>query len=67
MDKPTLTTEPVTLPAVLTAALVATWNVLVIIFDIDPDLAAAVNIMLGAWVGVLAFWVRSRVSPVRTH
>lgn len=65
MTNPTLQTEPVGLPALLTAALVATWNVIVLIFGIDEAIAAAVNIALGAWIAVLAWWMRSKVVPVK--
>lgn len=64
MQTPTLKNEPVGLPSLLTAALVATWNVIVLVADLEPELAAGVNITIGAWIAVLAWWMRSKVTPV---
>lgn len=66
MSRVNLTTEPVSLPALLTAAVLATWNLIVIIFSIDETVAAGANIVIGAWMAVIAFWMRSKVSPVRS-
>ena len=63
-QKPTLKTEPATLTTALTAAIVATVNVLGILFDWSADLIAGLNIAAAAWVGVLGFIIRARVSPV---
>lgn len=56
--------EPVTLPQAFSAALIATINVLSILFDWSNDLTAALNLMAAAWVMVVAVWSRSKVSPV---
>ena len=59
-----LKTEPVSLPSLLTAALIATWNVIALVADLGAELTAGVNIVIGAWVAVLGWWMRSQVSPV---
>lgn len=64
MNNMNLKTEPVSLPSALTAALLATWNVIAMVTTIEPDITAAGNIMIGAWVAFLAFWMRGKVSPV---
>ena len=64
--KPTLTTEPATLTTAISAAVIATINVLGIILNWSPDLIAGLNIAAAAWVAVLGFWIRSKVVPVNT-
>ena len=64
--KPTLTTEPVALTTALTAAVVATINVLGILLDWSADLIAGLNIAAAAWIGVLGFYLRAKVTPVAT-
>lgn len=64
MPKPTLATEPVTLPQAVSAALIATINVLSIVLDWSNDFTAALNLMAAAWVMVVAVWSRSKVTPV---
>jgi len=61
---PTLRTEPVTITTALSAAVVATINVLGILLNWDADLIAGLNIAAAAWVALLGFWIRSRVTPV---
>jgi len=58
-------TEPVTLAAALNAALVATVNLLAIIFNWEADVIAGLNLVLGAWIAVVAFFVRQRVTPTQ--
>ncbi len=62
-NKPTLKTEPATITTALSAAVVATINVLAILLDWSTDLTAALNIAAAAWVAMLGFWIRSRVTP----
>ena len=59
-----LKNEPASLTTALTAAVVATINVLGIIFNWSTDLLAALNIAAAAWIAVLGFWIRSKVVPV---
>lgn len=56
--------EPVSLYAAVTGAVIATVNLLGLIFNWSADLIASLNLCLIAWVGVGAFIVRSLVSPV---
>jgi hypothetical protein len=58
-----LSTEPVTVASAVTAALVATVNVLGLLLDWSAELIAALNLMLGAWVIAVAVVVRARVTP----
>jgi len=62
MDK--LQTEPVSVTTLLTAAVVATINVLAIILDWSGDVTAGLNIAAAAWVAVLGYFLRGRVTPV---
>ena len=48
----------------VTAALIATVNVLALLFDWNPDVVAAINIMIGAWVGVLALVINIKTVDV---
>jgi len=57
-------TEPVALTSVLTAAVVATINVLAIIFNWSTDITGGLNIAAAAWVAVAGWLVRAKVSPV---
>lgn len=61
----TNTNEPVSLTTAITAALVATVNVLAIVFDWSTDVTAALNLAIGAWVAVVGFWLRANVTPTR--
>lgn len=64
--KPTLSTEPVSITTALTAAVVATINVLGILLNWSADLIAGLNIAAAAWIGVLGFYLRSKVAPTAT-
>ena len=64
--KPTLSTEPVSITTALTAAVVATINVLGILLNWSADLIAGLNIAAAAWIGVLGFYLRMKVTPVAT-
>ena len=57
--------EPVTFTSLLTAAVIATLNVMAIIFDWDDTILAAMNIAAAGWIAVVGYYVRSRVTPVR--
>ena len=61
--KPTLKTEPAALTTAITAAVVATINVLGIVLNWSADLIAGLNIAAAGWIGVLGFWIRSKVEP----
>ncbi len=65
MSTPSIKTEPVSITTALTAAIVATINVLGILLDWSADLIAGLNIAAAAWVGVLGFWLRMKVSPAQ--
>jgi fatty acid desaturase len=56
--------EPVTSGAVLSAAVIATVNVLAIVFNWSSDTVSAVNLAVGAWVVAVAFFIRSKVTPL---
>ena len=64
-NTPNITNEPAALTTAVTAAVVATINVLGIVFNWSADLLAALNIAAAAWVAVLGFWIRSKVVPVQ--
>lgn len=59
-----LRNEPVTFSAALTAALIATVNVLAIIFSWDEAIVAGLNLAIGAWVLVISLVVRQWVTPM---
>ena len=60
-------TEPARVAAAISAALIAIWNVIVIAAQIDPEVAGAVNLAIGAVIAaVLSIWVRGRVTPTDT-
>lgn len=62
MDK---NSEPVRRSAALTAFGTAVVNVGAILFEFQNELTAALNILIGAGVGVwYAFGVRNKVEPV---
>tara|TARA_R110000772_G_scaffold252464_1_gene367867 strand:- start:1957 stop:2181 length:225 start_codon:yes stop_codon:yes gene_type:complete len=63
ITKPSINTEPVRFATALTAAIIATINVLGLIFNWSADLIAGQNIAASAWVGLLGVWLRSRVTP----
>ena len=65
MATPSIKTEPVSITTALTAAVVATINVLGLLLDWSADLIAGLNIAAAAWVGVLGFWLRMKVSPAQ--
>lgn len=65
MNTPNLTNEPAALTTAITAAVVATINVLGLVFGWSADLLAGLNIAAGAWVAVLGLWIRSKVVPVK--
>jgi len=56
--------EPVTSGGVLNAAILATVNVLALVLDWEASIVAAVNLAVGAWVVAIAFFVRSKVTPL---
>ncbi len=64
MTTPSIKSEPVSITTALTAAIVATINVLGLLLDWSADLIAGLNIAAAAWIGVLGFWIRSKVTPV---
>lgn len=55
--------NPVTFPAALTAALLATFNLLGIIIDLSDKIMAAGNTVIAAWVLVGSFWIKKQVAP----
>lgn len=59
--------EPVSIWAAINAALIATWNIVALLAEFEPELSQLVNVALGAWVLVISFYVRSRVTPVGTN
>jgi len=65
MATPSIKTEPVSITTALTAAVVATINVLGLLLDWSSDLIAGLNVVAAAWVGVLGFWLRMKVSPAQ--
>ncbi len=64
--KPTLSTEPAALTTTISAAVVATINVLGIVLGWSEAVLGGLNIAAAAWVAVLGFWIRSKVTPVAT-
>lgn len=63
ITKPTLESEPVRITTALTAAVVATINVLGLALDWPGSLIAGLNVAASAWVGLLGVWLRSKVTP----
>lgn len=57
--------EPVSLTQAISAALLATVNVLALLFGWSAETTAALNLAVGAWVAVAGFWLRSQVTPTR--
>jgi fatty acid desaturase len=58
--------EPVTVSAAVNAALIATVNLLALVFGWDATLVAALNLALGAWVVAFsALFTRRRAYSVK--
>jgi uncharacterized membrane protein len=57
--------QPVTLAGAVTAAITATVNLLALIFGWDGTIVAGLNLVLGAWIVVISFVVRAKVTPSR--
>jgi hypothetical protein len=57
--------EPAALTTALSAAVIATINVIGMVMAWSNDVVAAVNIAAAGWIVVLGFWIRSKVVPVR--
>jgi fatty acid desaturase len=57
--------EPVTLAGAITAAITATINLLALVFGWDGTIVAGLNLAIGAWVVVVSFIVREKVTPSR--
>ena len=55
--------EPARLVAIVTAAVLATVNLLALVFNWSADLTAAVNGVMAAWIVVAGELVRSKVTP----
>lgn len=55
--------EPVALSSAVTAALVATVNLLGLLFDWSGEVLAALNGAIGLWVVVVSVAVRRKVTP----
>lgn len=55
--------QPVTLAGAVTAAITATVNLLALIFGWDGTIVAGLNLVIGAWIVVISFVVRARVTP----
>ena len=66
MSTPSIKTEPVSITTALTAAIVATINVVGLLVNWSADLIAGLNIAAAAWIGVLGFWIRTKVTPIAT-
>lgn len=59
LDNNPISNQPA-LATLLTAAVIATVNVVALVFDWAAELTATVNIAASAWVGVLA-WLLNRL------
>lgn len=59
-----LSNEPASLTTAISAAVIATVNVIGMLLNWSADLIAALNIAAAAWIAVLGFWIRSKVTPV---
>jgi uncharacterized membrane protein len=57
--------QPVTLAGAVTAAITATVNLLALIFGWDGTIVAGLNLVIGAWIVVISFVVRAKVTPSR--
>jgi len=55
--------EPVALVAAITTALVATVNFLGISLDWSSEIIAGLNLVIGGWIAVVGYFVRSKVTP----
>ena len=55
--------NPVTLPAALTAAATATINVLAMVLHWSTELVGGLNLAASAWIIVGSFWIRTKVAP----
>ena len=55
--------EPVALIAAITTAMVATVNFLGIALNWDGEIVAGLNLVIGGWVAVAGYFVRSKVTP----
>lgn len=57
-------TEPARIVALLTAAMIATINVLALVLSWSSDLTAGLNLAMTAWVALAGEYVRSKVTPI---
>jgi fatty acid desaturase len=57
--------QPVTLAGAVTAAITATVNLLALIFGWDGTIVAGLNLVIGAWIVVISFVVKAKVTPSR--
>jgi hypothetical protein len=55
--------EPVALVAVVTTAIVATVNFLGLALDWSNEIIAGLNLVIGGWIAVIGYFVRSKVTP----
>jgi hypothetical protein len=55
--------EPVGLVAAVNGAVTATFGILTLTEVLDPKVAGGIITALTAWIGVLAIWTRSKVTP----
>jgi hypothetical protein len=60
-----LQTEPAALTTAITAAVIATVNVLGLSLKWDTETVTSINIAAAGWIAVLGFWIRSKVVPVK--
>lgn len=56
------TDEPTGLMGAISGAITATLPIL-LVFDVNEKLVAALGIASVAWIGVATAWVRARVTP----
>lgn len=62
-DMSTFSREPVSVSTAITAALVATVNLLGLLLEWSAETIASLNLAVGAWVVAVAVVVRRRVTP----
>lgn len=60
----TLKSEPVAIVGALETLLLAVWALVVILADIETEVAAAVVAIIAAAVPFVTIWLRGRVTPV---
>jgi hypothetical protein len=60
-----LSDEPAALTNAISAAVIATVNVIGFVMGWSSETIVGLNVAAAAWIGVLGFWIRAQVVPLK--